>query len=82
MKVLLSVLPEHVVIGYPAPDGFDVCNWDIVRPGERAFELPYEQLRALGSGAFEIGDTPEERRMTPPRRITISEFSQAETHTP
>jgi hypothetical protein len=82
MKVLLSVLPEHVVIGYLAPDGFDVCNWDIVRPGERAFELPYEELRALGSGPFEIGDTPEERRMTPTRRITISEFSRAETHTP
>jgi len=81
MKVLVSVLPEHVVIGYPPPDGFDVCNWDIVRPGERAFDLAYEELRALGSGAFEMGNTAEERRLRPPRRISLSEYSQSETHT-
>jgi hypothetical protein len=79
MKLILSVLPEHVVVGYPAPDGFDVCNWDIVQPGERAFELAYEDLCALGSGAYELGDTPEARRTTPPRRISLSEYSQSET---
>ena len=80
MKLILSVLPEHVVVGYPAPDGFDVCNWDIVRPGERALELAYDELYALGSGAFEFGDTPEERRLNPPRRISVSEYSRGETH--
>ncbi len=81
MKFILSVLPEHVVIGYPAPKTFDVSNWDIIRSGQCAFDLPYEQLRALGSGTYEFSDTPEERKVSSPRRISLSEFSRSEMHT-
>lgn len=80
MKFILSVLPQHIVIGYPAPKSFDVSNWEVIQPGQRAFDLPYEQLRALGSGTYEFGDTLEEREVSPPRRISLSEFSRAEAH--
>lgn len=32
MKFILRVLPQHIVIGYPAPKSFDVSNWDVLPP--------------------------------------------------